>query len=595
MRILLLYLRRGYRVVWLALMFAAMSQVATLLDPLILRRIIDQYASRAGEYTAAEFLRGVGGLLGLAVGLALFARFAKNLQDYFVGVISQRTGSAIYVDGISHSFDLPYAVLEDQRSGETLGTLMRVRHDVERFLSTAVSSIFITVIGLVFAMVYAFRVNWLIAPVFLVTVPLFGLTGLALGRRIKAAQNAILKQVGILSGSNTESLRNIELVKSLGLASQEKQRLHSISEKLLEMELIKSRMTRMNSFLQGTAVNVLRTSILFIILWLIFERRITVGQFVALSIYSIVIFAPLQELGSMVNLFRETQASLQAFGTILNTPAERQPPNPIAVDHLTSLRFEKVSFSYPAALAPALAEISFTAERGQTIAFVGPSGSGKTTLIKLLVGLYQPQRGRVLYNSTSNAEVDLGRFRTRIGLVTQDPQLFSGTIRENLLFANPDATDDECLLVMHQAAADQLLARTGRGLDTIIGEAGVKISGGERQRLSIARAMLRHPELLLFDEATSSLDSLTEKEISRTICAIAESRAAITILVAHRLSTIMHADRIYVLERGNIIESGNHSKLLARGGLYSAMWRTQLGMAEDLPITAEDVQVRLTS
>jgi len=170
--------------------------------------------------------------------------------------------------------------------------------------------------------------------------------------------------------------------------------------------------------------------------------------------------------------------------------------------------------------------------------------------------------------------------REKIGFVTQDTQLFSGSIRENLLFVNPHATDAECMEVLKQAATDSLMERADRGLDTLIGEGGVKVSGGEKQRLSIARALLRHPQLLVFDEATSSLDSLTEEEISRTIREVATNQEAITILIAHRLSTVMHADRIYVLERGHIVEFGRHSELLDQKGLYYAMWRQQVGERE---------------
>jgi ATP-binding cassette subfamily B protein len=253
-----------------------------------------------------------------------------------------------------------------------------------------------------------------------------------------------------------------------------------------------------------------------------------------------------------------------------------------------------VTFTHQTGTSPALADVSFTADRGETLAFVGPSGSGKTTLVKLLVGLYQPARGRILYNGVDNSHLDLDRFRERIGLVTQDAQLFSGSIRENLLFVKPDATDAECMDVLQKSAATSLLRRADKGLDTVIGEGGMKISGGEKQRLSIARALLRHPHLLVFDEATSALDSLTEEEITRTIRDVSAGRSVITVLIAHRLSTVMHADRIHVLERGKIIEVGRHDELLELKGLYYAMWRQQVGERR-LPAQGAEAPRRLAA
>jgi ATP-binding cassette subfamily B protein len=208
---------------------------------------------------------------------------------------------------------------------------------------------------------------------------------------------------------------------------------------------------------------------------------------------------------------------------------------------------------------------------------VGPSGSGKTTLVKLLVGLYHPNEGTIYYNNHADNVIDFEELRQQLGFVTQDTQLFSGTIKENLLFVNPGASDAEVLDVINKAAGQNLLSRADNGLETIIGEGGLKLSGGERQRLSIARALLRHPRLMIFDEATSALDSLTEEEISQTIQDITARREHITVMIAHRLSTIMHADRIYVLERGHIVETGTHLSLLEEKGLYYAMWRQQIG------------------
>jgi ATP-binding cassette subfamily B protein len=583
MKLLAAYLRDYWRLVALALVLAAINQIFSLLDPLIFRHVIDEYATKFQEYTTAQFFRGVSLLLAAAVGVAFVSRVAKNFQDYFINVITQRLGARIYSDGIRHSLELPYSVFEDQRSGETLGKLQKVRTDVEKLISASINVLFTSLVGIIFVMIYAFSVHWIIAPAYFLTVPLLGILSSVLSKKIKIIQKTIVAETTALAGATTESLRNIELVKSLGLAQQEIARLNSTTDKILQLELKKVKYIRSLSFIQGTCVNLLRTSIMFLMLYLIFTRQITIGQFFSLFIYSFFIFGPLQELGNVINVYRETEVSLKNFQDILQIPKEPRPLNPVPLPELRRLAFDHVSFKHQSASYPALTDISFEVGRGDTIAFVGPSGAGKTTLVKLLVGLYPPQSGDILYNGHPAATIDLNELRERIGFVTQDTQLFSGTIRENLLFVNPKATDEECLDVLRKAACDSLLARADRGLDTVIGEGGVKVSGGEKQRLSIARALLRHPHLLVFDEATSSLDSLTEEEIGETIRDVATSQDVITILIAHRLSTIMHADRIFVLERGRVIESGSHAALLEQKGLYYAMWRQQIGERRSAP------------
>ena len=577
MKLLVNYLKNYWGLVLLALVLAAINQVFSLLDPLIFRHVIDEYATRYTEYTTSQFFRGVSVLLAAAVGVAFVSRVAKNFQDYFINVITQRLGAQIYADGIRHSLELPYSVFEDQRSGETLGRLQKVRTDVEKLISASINILFTSVVGIVFVMVYAWSVHWLIAPIYFLTIPALGILSSVLSKKIKVIQKVIVAETTALAGATTESLRNIELVKSLGLASQEISRLNNTTDKILQLELKKVRYIRSLSFIQGTVVNFLRTSIMFLMLYLIFTRAITVGQFFSLFIYSFFIFGPLQELGNIINIYREAEVSLKNFQDILDMKKEPVPAHPAPLPSLETLAFAHVGFQHQSASAPALTDISFDVRRGDTIAFVGPSGAGKTTLVKLLVGLYPPQSGDILYNGHSAATIDLNQLRERIGFVTQDTQLFSGTIRENLLFVNPSATDEDCLDVLRKAACHTLLARAHNGLDTVIGEGGVKVSGGEKQRLSIARALLRRPHLLVFDEATSSLDSLTEEEIGQTIREVGTSQDVMTILIAHRLSTIMHADRILVLERGSIVESGTHDELLAEKGLYYAMWRQQIG------------------
>ena len=577
MKLLVEYLKNYKSLILLALLLAAINQIFSLLDPWIFRKIIDTYVTRYQEYTTEEFFKGAGLLILAAMGVAMVSRIAKNFQDYYVNVITQRLGAKMYSDGLAHSLELPYSVFEDQRSGETLGILQKVRTDSEKLITALINIVFTSLVGVTFVFIYAINIHWSIAVVYLSVIPVLGVISSVLSKKIKVVQKAIVSETTALAGSTTESLRNIELVKSLGLSSQEIKRLNNTTDKILKLELKKVKYVRSLSFIQGTLVNLLRNLILLLMLYLIYAGRISVGEFFSLFIYSFFIFGPLQELGNIFNIYRETEVSLENFKEILSTPKEKKPANPAVLGRINSLKFDTVSFKHQSSNRNALENISFETEKGQTIAFVGPSGSGKTTLVKLLVGLYHPGSGQVLYNDVPSTNIDLDELREKIGFVTQDTQLFSGSIRENLLFVRPDASDEECMLVLHKAACQNLLARADKGLDTIIGEGGVKVSGGEKQRLSIARALLRHPNILVFDEATSSLDSLTEEEITETIRDVSVISNHITILIAHRLSTIMHADKIYVLEKGYIIESGKHEELLAEKGLYYAMWRQQIG------------------
>ncbi len=590
MKILFNYLGKYKKLVFLVLGLATINQVFSMMDPLILGKMIDRYASRFKDLSQAQFFHGVLYALLALIGVAMISRIAKNFQDYFLNVIVQKVGAQIYADGIQHSLELPYSVFEDQRSGETLGKLQKVRTDVERIMGAFINILFTSVIGIAVVVIYAIKVYWVIAPIYFSAIPIIGILSSVLSKKIKRMQKLIVAETTALAGTTTESLRNIELVKSLGLSQQEINRLNSTTNKILQLELKKVRYVRSLSFVQGTCVNFLRVSILGVMMYLIFSQKITVGQFTTMFIYSFFVFGPLQEMGNIINIYRETEVSLKNFADIINTKRDPRPINPFPVGTMETLRFDHVAFKHQSASHNAIENISFSVKKGETVAFVGPSGAGKSTLVKLLVGLYRPAAGNIFYNEHAGDTIDLDQLREQIGFVTQDTQLFSGTIRENLLFVKPGATDEMCMEVLQKASCQSLLARADKGLDTIIGEGGVKVSGGEKQRLSIARALLRQPNLLVFDEATSSLDSLTEEEITDTIRALSVQRQHIAILIAHRLSTIMHADRIFVLERGQVTESGSHDHLLETKGLYYAMWRQQIGERKRVVISAGNGQ-----
>jgi ATP-binding cassette subfamily B protein len=599
MKILLRYLKPYKWLIALALLLATINQVFSMLDPYFFGRLIDKFANHphetgyynakkvfivTGARTQSDFIWGVLGVLGILISVAMVSRIAKAFQDYFTNVIIQKFGAKIFTDGLQHSMQLPYQDFEDQRSGETLSILTKVRTDTEKFITSFIGVLFGIVVGVVFVSVYAFRLHWSIMPIYMGGILLLALLTSLLSRKIKVIQKRIVKETTALAGTTTESLRNIELVKSLGLTGQEIRRLNNNTYKILGLELRKVKSIRTLSFIQGTFVNFLRQVIMFTLLWLVFGGKLSPGEVISLTFYSFFIFGPLQEIGNIILSYREAEASLNNFHRLMEKAPESLPSRPLPLGPMKELRFLEVSFKHQTASQKAIDNISFDVRTGETIAFVGPSGSGKSTLMKLLVGLYRAQEGTILYNGMDENSINFEDLRTQIGFVTQDTQLFAGSIRENLLFVNPVASEKDLMDVIAQASCLGLLARAERGLDTMIGEGGLKLSGGEKQRLSIARALLRRPKLLIFDEATSSLDSLTEEDITSTIREVSSQGNQITILIAHRLSTIMHADRIYVLEKGEVVETGTHQSLLIEKGLYYAMWRQQIGERKFAPI-----------
>lgn len=587
MKILLHYLKPYKWLVAFVLFLAAINISFSLIDPYIFGKLIDlgyKYHDNKAPYQPFwwNFATPLLTLLGASVGVAMVSRIAKAFQDYFQNLVTQKFGAAVFTEGLEHAMSLPYYQFEDQRSGETLSILQKVRVDTEKFIASFVNVLFPVIIGILFVAIFAYSIHPTLPLIYFGGIFLLVIISNLLSKKIKTVQKTIVKETTSLAGATTESLRNIELVKSLGLTRQEVERLNKNTYKILGLELKKVKRLRSISFIQGTFVNTLRQVILFMLMWMIFNDKMQPWELATMQIYSFFVFGPLQEIGNIILTYREAQASLENFNNLMQKAPETQPADPKHLGTIEKLEFDHVGFKHQTASQHAINNISFKVKTGETIAFVGPSGSGKTTLMKLLVGLYRPEQGKVFYNGIDENNINFDDLRNQIGFVTQDTQLFSGTIKENLMFVNPAAPEEELYDVLTKASCQNLLSRAEKGLDTMIGEGGLKLSGGEKQRLSIARALLRRPRLLIFDEATSSLDSLTEEEITTTIRDVSTTGNQITILIAHRLSTIMHADRIYVLEKGDVVETGNHEKLLDEKGLYYAMWRQQIGERKKL-------------
>ena len=469
MKILWTYFKPYRKWIIISLVLAGVGQVLALYDPVIFGRIIDDYTLNPGDKTESELINGVMYWLGIAIGIALAARLVMAFKDYVLRMIVQKFGMQIFNDGLRQTLRLPFHEFEDQSSGEILSILQKVRNDTERFITNFINILFSSIVGIGFLIWYAFTKHWALIPVFLIGVVLLGGLTSILSRSIKSLQRSLIRQNRQMSGTITESLRNIELVKSLGLTYPEIRRLRQHTQEIYNLEMEKVKKLRTLTFFQGAILTVLKQSILFILLWLIFRKVLSPGELISMQFISSSIIGPLQDLGSIILSYREAEASLQVFNELMQKEPEYRPDEPVEVGDIEHLRFNHVTFRHRHAQTNAVDNISFEAAVGDTIAFVGPSGSGKSTLVKLLVGLYTPVSGEILYDGVSSRDIRYNRMRKQLGFVTQDTQLFSGTIRENMQFVKPGATDEEIYEVLEKASATNIVNGSGQGLNSILG------------------------------------------------------------------------------------------------------------------------------
>lgn len=577
MSLLRAYLRKYRKILMISIALATINQVFSLINPQIFQILIDQYATKIDILTQSEFVNGIIYWSLISVAAAAISRIAKTFQDYYVNLMAQKIGAKIYADGIEHTFSLPYAVFEDRKSGSLLDKLQKARQDIQKFLMSMINTVFLTAIGMLIVMVYAFWVSWIIWLVFLSMVPVLAWTTIYLSSRIRDAQKQIVKTSAELAWATIENVKNVTLIKSLWLEQQEVSHLNRVNDELIDLEIEKLKLVKSITFWQGTLIQFLRTFLQFIMLRLVFDGTITIGQFFTLLFYSFLLFNPLYQLPTVAANRQEVKASNEILDEIFKLPIIHTPDDAKQIQTIERIAFDGVTFGYNDEQT-ALNNVVFEAKQWETIAFVGPSGAGKSTILKLLTGLYQASQWAVCINDIKGSKIDRTYLKQHLSIVSQDTQLFSGTILENLQFVAPGATEQQAREVLDQAQLGEFVMQAPLGLDSTIGEWWLKLSGWQKQRLAIARALLRDPDLLIFDEATSSLDSLVEAKITQTIADISQdNHDLITVLVAHRLSTIMHADRIYVLEDGQVVEQGNHQKLVDEKGLYYALWRQQGG------------------
>jgi len=577
----------------LAFLYVMLSQGFSLAEPFFFTRILDDFLRRVGDTarfpTESIFFREITIIVLIWIGVAFAARIFKNLQLYLVDTVSDRVGIRIFERAFSYVINLPMRFHEQQKPGEVFRRISKARDDITRLFTVFFDKIFQNSFSIVVVIAYIFYRAWQLGLMLIAFVPLFFLFTYIFTKRVKKAQNTINEINEQLYGTSLEAINNIEVVKSFATENHEGSNAAHDNRLSHESLKIKTKALQQLTFAQGTIVNLARVALLWYGSLLAFRGVVSFADVVLFTFYSFAIYQPLYEIGTIYSTYHEGINAMDRLDILLKEPNTITSPKDAIVPQKLSghIEFKNVKFEYESAGRTALNNISFDIAPGKKFAIVGLSGGGKTTIIKLLLRFYDLQEGQILIDGKDIRQYDLAGLRRQIGLVLQDNVLFNATLADNIRYGKLDATDDEVKRAVEGAYLTDLLQKLPKGLDTIVGERGLRLSGGEKQRVAIARAIIKKPAILIFDEATSALDSHSEEMIKKAIRHVSESRTTITI--AHRFAAVVDADEIILLKEGGILERGTHTDLLKAGGEYARLYnlQTQRRETEEEKIDAE--------
>jgi ATP-binding cassette, subfamily B, bacterial len=593
-RRILRYARPYIRDIVPFLMLVAIAAALGIVNPLLFKAIIDDGIVPRNMAVVVWLAVAVAGVAFLEAALALLQRW-----------YSARLGEGLIYDLRSEVFDhvqrMPVAFFVRAQTGALVSRLNNDVIGAQRALTSTLSSVVSNVLSLVLVLATMFTLSWQITLIALGLLPLFLLPVRWIGRRLQRVAREQMQVDAEMSSLMTErfGVAGAMLAKLYGRADEESERFSRRAARVRDMGVV-SAMYSQVFFVALTLLAALATAVVYGLGGgLVLAGAFQLGTLVALATLLGRLYGPLTALS---NVHVDVMTALVSFDRVfevldlrpmIQEKADAKPLPAGAAD----VEFDSVSFRYPASSEVSLAslesvarqehapahdvlhDISFRAEPGQTIALVGHSGAGKTTITSLAGRLYDVDSGTVRIGGVDVRDVTLTSLYATVGVVTQDPHLFHDTIRANLTFARPDATDEELTEALHTAQLGRLVSELPDGLDTVVGDRGYRLSGGEKQRLAIARLLLKAPPIVVLDEATAHLDSESEAAVQRALSTALSGRTAL--VIAHRLATIREADRILVISDGSIAEEGTHAELLARDGLYAELYRTQFAQQTD--------------
>jgi len=577
---LLRYAAGFRRRIVLATSCSVLNKLFDVMPEILIGVAIDVVVRREDSFIASLGITSPETQILLLGGLTLAIWVSESVFEYLYLVLwrnlAQDLQHAMRLDAYRHVQSLDLAYFEDRSTGNLVAILNDDVNQLERFLDGGANNLIQVATTLVAVGAVFFVVSPLIAAVAFTPIPVIVIGAFYFQRRATPLYAEVRDRVGRLAAKLSANISGIATIKSFATERIEAERIQSDSSAYV-------RANRRAIAVSSAFIPVIRMAILAGFLatfliggWQTLAGTLPVGGYGVLVFLTQRLLWPLTSLAETVDLYERAMASSRRILDLIEAPVrivDREGAVDLAeVDG--RIEFRHVDFSY-AEGGPVLEDIDLAIEPTETVAFVGPTGSGKSSLIKLVLRFYEPERGEILLDGLPLAGIRLESLRRHIGLVSQDVFLFQGTVRDNIAYGVPDATEQAVIEAARVAEAIEFIDRLPAGFDTLIGERGQKLSGGQRQRLSLARALLKNPPVLILDEATSSVDNETEAAIQRSLARLSHSRT--TIVIAHRLSTIVHADRIFVLDHGRVTESGTHAELLAAGGSYAALWNVQTG------------------
>ncbi|MGH1477912.1 MAG: ABC transporter transmembrane domain-containing protein [Geminicoccales bacterium] len=562
---------RPYRLqVVLTIIALAVAAASVLAFGAGFRYLIDG-AFGAGESAALDHALKAALIVVLMLAAATFAR------AFLVTWLGERLVADVRRDVYDHVIGLSPSFFELTRTGEVLSRLTADTSVVQSVISSTLSQALRNVLLLIGGLVLLFITNLKLTLLILLVVPLVIIPIVIIGRRVRLASRAAQDRVGDLSGHGEESLNAVQTVQAFAQEARERGRFKGLAEAAFEAAVDYA---RVRSVFAAVVITLIFGAIV-VVLWIgghdVMAGRISGGELASFVFYASVVATAAGGLAEIMgDLQRAAGATERLFDLLATKPMITAPASPTTLPSPVNgaIKIEGVRFAYPLdPERPVLHSLNLDVEPGTTVALVGPSGAGKTTIFQLLMRFYDPEAGSLTFDGVNLREVDPVHLREKIGLVPQEPMIFSANAWDNIRYGRPDASDDEVRAAAMAAAATEFLDKLPDGFDSFLGEKGVRLSGGQRQRIAIARAVLRDPTLLLLDEATSSLDAESERLVQEALERLREGRTSL--VIAHRLATVLNADRIVVLEEGRVVATGTHQQLIEEGGLYARLAELQ--------------------